>query len=258
MAGIGHRGFMGRNKGVIPVPQAGVCTVYPIPIPVTSGLIHYSSPFNWCDQYDDLAGTNPISPPFNLWNNSKDISSNMNPQLGGGGGARPMRYFDDGLGDVYWVGGGFSGSIRYSTVDVNWRLNTDVKTVIMLAKADDITSNVNTRLGFHYTGGVMQFNGSRLGLNTAGYMTNVLATSGVYHVLSCRTNNNCTMGVDKDYELVSASAPTISNTDFNLWSPNGANGGWGGDCRDVAIFDRAINDAELDTMVDYMKTKWNL
>ena len=57
-------GRVGSSTPVIPTPEAGVCTVYPIAIPVTTDLIHYSSPFNSCLR--NVTGVLPFE-PFSLF-----------------------------------------------------------------------------------------------------------------------------------------------------------------------------------------------
>ena len=266
--GMSHRMMGRRISADIPTPENGVCTVYPIPIPVTSGLLHYSSPFNWCDQYDDLAGTTPL-PTSTLvqWRNSADISSSGNPQVPYlEADSRRVRYEDLGSGDVQWRPGGLGGTVTTSQIN-GIRAGVNAQTIIVLAKSPDAITVSNGAIGGHgaISGARARFQiratVEDLTYNDGSFFGSTLFPNlGTYQVFSVRFGPNINLGLDKNYEVVKPTPVTPPpNSDFTLWSASSEfNILWNGRGRDVAIYDRVLSDSELETMIDYMKAKWNL
>ena len=259
---MSHRRMLGRvgsSTPVIPTPEAGVCTVYPIAIPVTTDLIHYSSPFNSCDIKQLNDGTSDITISGNRAAYWEDISGSGNELISNDtipGNARGAVYIDNGSGDVYCEDK--SSPLTDMSPNKSWRINTDVKTIIILARSEDVTNNVNSRIGFHFPNGVVRFNSSLLEYNGAG-SSSLTIGSNTWFVLSVRVDNNVVLGIDKSYEEVTSSTPPVSNTDFTIWKGRSSGSGrWDGDIRDIAIYSESLSDADLDSMVDYMKNKWNL
>ena len=262
-----RRRLLGQVAGgapVIPTPEAGVCTVYPIPIPVTSGLISYVSAFNSCDQFqvndrslsisadgDYCSYVDDISGIGNDWRNRSSIPSST----------RGAIYNDNGGGDVFWSTDIASAKTSWQS-DINWRLNSDVKTILILCQADSNALNIAQRMGPHYSSfrGYARTNAGKLEFFQDGIMTSSLITANTWFVMSIRVNNNVVLGVDKTYEEVSASAPSNTSSDFTLWAvnTNAGSGYWEGKMREIAIYSGNLSDTDTDTMVDYMKDKWGL
>jgi hypothetical protein len=247
------------GKGGTLTPEAGVCTPYSTAIPVTSGLVSYTSVFNSCNNFQSFNGTSPITATTELVRNSADISGSSNPMVNVSDSVNAANYIDNGSGDVYWERHSGTGFRAWSPTPA-WRFGTDVSTAIILCNADDVTSSVLTRIGFHnscmlrYVGGNLScLNG---GVNRTSTITGV---NNTWVVLSLRTSSNIVVGQDKVYEnvLTSFTAPT---GDFSVFaavtSPTAAN--WDGRIRDIALYSGSLSNTDTDTMVDYMKAKWGL
>jgi hypothetical protein len=241
-----------------------VCTPYPIAIPVTSGLLSYTSPFNSCNifQLNDGTGGN-ITADGQPCAYLEDLSGSSRPMFASAtppSSARSGIYTDDGSGDVY-----MRNTFMSYDIDTSWRINNQLKTLIILLSADDITSNATTRLFGHYVTFSntyhVRFNSSNLALNinNTNYNTSFTGTSGVWYVVSIRANNNTILGLDKSYDEVLTTTPSVPNVPGRIGSTdNNALRSLQGNMRDVAAYDRSISDAEMDLMVDYMRNKWNL
>jgi hypothetical protein len=249
--------------GGIPTPEAGVCTPYPIAIPITTDLIHYSSVFNSCDNFKVNDGTGVITATNDTNSYSNDLSSNSNPIYNDSSipsTTRHALYTDNGGGDVYWRYSASGGTFTRWTVNTAWRFNSTVKTVMILLKTADVSSNLTTRIGFHYINFQARINGGKLsifdGVNRDS--ASLTPVNNTWFVWTTRTNNNCVLSLDKTHQSVKATAPNVSNSSFNIWTPNGINGQWIGDMREIAIYSESLSDADVDTMVDYMKDKWLL
>jgi hypothetical protein len=255
---MANTGFFKRG-GEIPTPEAGVCTVYPVAIPVSSDILGYYSVFNSCDNFKLNDGTGVITADNDAYAYTNDLSGNSNDLAAIGtvpSSARGAFYQDDGGGNVFWKN--FNDDLGVTGFRANpaWRLNTDVKTVIFLVRSSAL--NTSQRLGFHYLNGMLRFTNSRqLQLFGSGNMT-FSASVNTWMVVSCRCDGNVLLGIDKTYEEVLATPPSIANSDFTLWSPDGVNFSWIGDMREIAIYSESLSDAQMDTMVDYMKDKWGL
>ena len=245
---------------VVPIPEAGVCTPYPIPIPITSGLLSYVSVFNSCDNFKLNDATGAITADGDTCAYNVDISLNNNnaKTLGASGTAiKAPKYVDNGAGDVYWRTENPSAAPNM-TINPSWRINTDYKTSIFLVRCSDVTDNVSTRIGLHGASFILRFSATGfLEVFNSGISTSSLAgVDNEWFVMSCRTNNDIVLGYDKSYDNIKGSVSTIS-ANFEFWSERSFFG-WLNDMREVAVYSGALSDTDLDTMVDYMKTKWGL
>lgn len=254
-----NRRMLAKGASGSTTPEAGVCTPYPTAIPVTSGLVSYTSVFNSCNNFQSFNGTSPITATTDLVRNSADISGSSNPMLNISDSFAAAEYIDNGSGDVYWERYN-NTSFRAWSPTPAWRFGADVSTAIILCNADNVTSNTLTRIGFHndcqfrYVGSNLSvFNG---GANRTSTLTGV---NNTWVVLSLRTSSNIVVGQDKVYQNV-RTAFTAPTGDFSVFaattSATAAN--WGGRIRDIALYSGSLSDTDTDTMVDYMKAKWGL
>jgi hypothetical protein len=244
---------------VIPTPEVGVCTPYPIAVPVTTDLIGYYSCFNSCDSYTDISETTTVSVSGDSVRSTTDLSSSGNAATNLLNTEQAADIIDNGLGDVYWKNNTGS-SVRAWSPDVSWRMNTDVKTIMYLCWSDNVALNTTTRIGIN-NNFQLRFNGGNLSVSNGGNQDSSLAgTSNQWMVISCRTDDNIVLGMDKSYEEVSAIVPSAPTGDFSIWARRmtAEAARWNGRIREIAIFSESLSDSNVDTMTDYMKDKWGL
>ena len=239
------------------------CVVYPIAIPVTTGLLSHVSMYNICDIFTLNDETLPLrcvlpTPEDSKCAYFKDLSGNGNDVFDFStppSAVRSFRYktsagiFGDSLA---------SANIRPGFRVVNsWRWNNQVKTIIFLCQVDNVASGLNTR--FQQGQFTIRFNSSNLSVSDGAVRNSALAgTSNTWHIVSCRTNNNIVLGLDKSYQNVKATAPTVANVDFQPFSTGNPANRFTGKFREMIIFSGSLTDAQVDDISDWLTLKWGL
>ena len=252
-----RRRLLGRTSG------GDICTPYGTPLPYNTGLLSHCSIYNICDIWtlnDQTLPLSEIDPPQGnrcAW--LADLSGNGNPFVDASSVPNDDRSF------TYQTDAGVYGDCDASpsagfvgyTINTSWRINSDVKTIILLVQVDDVSSSNSTRfiqgqLVFRFASGNLQvFDGVLRNSSLAG-------SSNTWHIVSLRTDGNVVVGLDKSYQQVKATAPTITNTDFSILNTANPVNKFLGRFREIITFSGSISDSNVDNISDWLTTKWNL
>jgi hypothetical protein len=255
-----NAGFFKPVGGGIPSP--GTCTPYSVPIPVTTDLLSYVSPYNSCDQFNTGARTGALSANGDPVGYVDDISGLGNDvSVIGVGSAAAAEYVDNGDGDVYWASTILgSRTLWYYTNSSTWRLNNQVKTIMFLGRKSTYASQSDSSFGYHWINGGWQVrnSGGPISLFADGTqrISSLSPTVDTWHVFTVRCNDNVVLSLDTSHEQVYATTPNIADVDLSLFGSGPRF--WVGDVRDITAYSSSLSDTDVDTMVAYMKTKWGL